>query len=374
MSSIKEIVLKTGLSQSTVMRVLKGSTNVKPETMEKIFNAAKEIGYEINRTKSTIGVILTSDGNIYYNSLIDSIKSTAEKISSFNYNVILETMKGYDIERQINLLDQLSEKAEVIIITPINHPDIINKINELTDKGKKIITLNFDVENSKRLCHIGVDYIKVGRLAGNLIGLIVKENTKVAMLYGSDNVLCHKERLDGFKDYVNQHRPDINIVTTVKNSDNDEDGYTTTKKLLKDYPDVNALFISSGGISGICKAIKEANKVGKITVIASGRNPVIEALIKEGVVTATISQNPVEQGKMAVLTAFNMMTTNKKPDFDKHFVDIMLFYLKIVIDNILGLCYNNRSVKRAMVLLETVHSIAVVMNNTEFFLIIYYFI
>lgn len=263
MSSIKEIVLKTGLSQSTVMRVLKGSTNVKPETME-----------------------------------------------------------GYDIERQINLLDQLSEKAEVIIITPINHPDIINKINELTDKGKKIITLNFDVENSKRLCHIGVDYIKVGRLAGNLIGLIVKENTKVAMLYGSDNVLCHKERLDGFKDYVNQHRPDINIVTTVKNSDNDEDGYTTTKKLLKDYPDVNALFISSGGISGICKAIKEANKVGKITVIASGRNPVIEALIKEGVVTATISQNPVEQGKMAVLTAFNMMTTNKKPDFDKHFVDI----------------------------------------------------
>lgn len=236
MSSIKEIVLKTGLSQSTVMRVLKGSTNVKPETMEKIFNAAKEIGYEINRTKSTIGVILTSDGNIYYNSLIDSIKSSAEKISSFNYNVILETMKGYDIERQINLLDQLSEKAEVIIITPINHPDIINKINELTDKGKKIITLNFDVENSKRLCHIGVDYIKVGRLAGNLMGLIVKENTKVAMLYGSDNVLCHKERLDGFKDYVNQHRPDINIVTTVKNSDNDEDGYTTTKKLLKDYP------------------------------------------------------------------------------------------------------------------------------------------
>lgn len=322
MSSIKEIVLKTGLSQSTVMRVLKGSTNVKPETMEKIFNAAKEIGYEINRTKSTIGVILTSDGNIYYNSLIDSIKSTAEKISSFNYNVILETMKGYNVERQVELLDELSEKAEVIIITPINHPDIINKINELTDKGKKIITLNFDVENSKRLCHIGGDYNKVGRLAGNLMGLIVKENTKVAMLYGSDNVLCHKERLDGFEAYVNQHRPDIDIVTTVKNSDNDEDGYTTTKKLLKDYPDVNALFISSGGISGICKAIKEANKVGKITVIASGRNPVIEDLIKEGVVTATISQNPVEQGKMAVLTAFNMMTTNKKPDFDKHFVDI----------------------------------------------------
>lgn len=322
MSSIKEIVLKTGLSQSTVMRVLKGSTNVKPETMEKIFNAAKEIGYEINRTKSTIGVILTSDGNIYYNSLIDSIKSTAEKISSFNYNVILETMKGYNVERQVELLDELSEKAEVIIITPISHPDVINKINELTDKGKKIITLIFDVENSKRLCHIGVDYNKVGRLAGNLMGLIVKENTKVAMLYGSDNVLCHKERLDGFKDYVNQHRPDIDIVTTVKNSDNDENGYTTTKKLLEDYPDVNALFISSGGISGICKAIKEANKVGKITVIASGRNPVIESLIKEGVVTATISQNPVEQGKMAVLTAFNMMTTNKKPDFDKHFVDI----------------------------------------------------
>lgn len=231
-------------------------------------------------------------------------------------------MKGYDIERQINLLDQLSEKAEVIIITPINYPDIINKINELTDNGKKIITLNFDVENSKRLCHIGVDYIKVGRLAANLMGLIVKEISKVALLYGSDNVLCHKERLDGFRDYINQYRPDIDIVTTVKNSDNDEDGYITTKKLLEDYPDINALFISSGGISGICKAIKEANKVGKITIVSTGRNPVIESLIKDGIVTATISQNPAEQGKTAILTAFNMMTTNKVPDFDKHFVDI----------------------------------------------------
>ena len=44
--------------------------------------------------------------------------------------------------------------------------------------------------------------------------------------------------------------------------------------------------------------------------------------IKDGIVTATISQNPAEQGKMAILTAFNMMTTNKVPDFDKHFVDI----------------------------------------------------
>lgn len=63
-----------------------------------------------------------------------------QKISSFNYNVILETMKGYDIERQINLLDELSEKAEVIIITPINHPNVINKINELTDKVKNYYT------------------------------------------------------------------------------------------------------------------------------------------------------------------------------------------------------------------------------------------
>lgn len=79
MSSIKEIVLKTGLSQSTVMRVLKGSTNVKPETMEKIFNAAKEIGYEINRTKSTIGVILTSDGNIITTALLTALNHQQRK-------------------------------------------------------------------------------------------------------------------------------------------------------------------------------------------------------------------------------------------------------------------------------------------------------
>ena len=84
------------------------------------------------------------------------------------------------------------------------------------------------------------------------MGLIVKENSKSSpIIWFCRMLLCHKERLDGFRDYINQYRPDIDIVTTVKNSDNDEDGYITTKKLLEDYPDINALFISSGGISGI---------------------------------------------------------------------------------------------------------------------------
>ena len=43
-----------------------------------------------------------------------------------------------------------------------------------------------------------------------------------------------KKDLMAFRDYINQYRPDIDIVTTVKNSDNDEDGYITTKKLLED--------------------------------------------------------------------------------------------------------------------------------------------
>lgn len=322
LNSIKEIVLKTGLSQSTVMRVLKGNTNVKPETMEKIFNAAMEIGYEIDRTGSTIGILLTSEGNFYYDSIIDSINYTSKKISNFNCNVVLKTMKGYDIERQVELLDELSGMANFIIVTPINHQKIIDKIDELTDKGKKIITLNFDIENSKRLCHIGADNYKVGRLAANLMSLITKPQTKVALLYGSDTLLCHKERLGGFTDYIKEHSPNIDIVTRIKNYDEDEQAYTTTIQLFKDYPGVNALFISSGGIIGISKALRELDKINKVTLISCGRNSYLDSLIAEGVITATISQNPDEQTRKAISTAFEFMTTNKKPDFDKYYVDI----------------------------------------------------
>lgn len=320
-NGIKEIVLKTGLSQSTVMRVLKGGTSVKPETREKVLAAAESIGYTINRARYTIGVVLTSEGNVFYNNLIKGIKSTADKISVFNYNVILKTMEGYNVSRQIELMEELSSLADVIIVNPINHQDVIDKVNELMQRGKIVITLNIDIENSSRICHIGVDYYKVGRIASNLISLIAPPQCKeIAVIYGTNQILSHQQRLQGFKDGIKKYAPQMKIQSVVENYDDDQKGYEVTLKLLKDNNNIDALYISAGGVSGVCRAIKDSGKAGNIIVVATGNNNVIGDFIKEGIISATVCQNPFEQGRQAINTAFEILNSGKNPDFEKFYV------------------------------------------------------
>lgn len=306
--NLKELVLKTGLSQSTVVRVLKGGTKVKPETKEKVFAAAKELGYELKKTSSTIGVVLPSKGNSYYKEVIDGINDSARRIAEYNFDILLREIEGYNVNRQLSALDEMSEYADVIIVAPINDKHIAEKINDLTDKGKKIITLIADTPDSKRICHIGVDYNKVGRISANLMGLIAPQNAKIGVICGTSTMLDHKLRVDGFISSISKYRKDIEIVGPRESFDRADKGFEVMSEMLRDNPELCAVYVSAGGVEGICKAVEDAGKKGSIKIMATGKNDITSQLIKDCSLVATIFQRPFELGRKSVLTAYDLMT------------------------------------------------------------------
>ena len=71
--------------------------------------------------------------------------------------------------------------------------------------------------------------------------------TSVGIITGSSQVLCHTDRIRGFCDNIAARYPQIRVLDTIENSDDEFESYEKTLALLKRYPQINALYFTAGG-------------------------------------------------------------------------------------------------------------------------------
>ena len=139
MVTIKQIADLCGVSRGTVDRVINERGNVKPETKELVLSMAKELGYKPNpagkalsarKKNPVVGVVISSEGNPFFDDVIRGIKLAAEKYEIYGLKVIWKNMRGYDVKSQHEIMEELKDKVNALIINPVNDPVIINEINE----------------------------------------------------------------------------------------------------------------------------------------------------------------------------------------------------------------------------------------------------
>ena len=85
--------------------------------------------------------------------------------------------------------------------------------------------------------------------------------------------------------------------------------------LLEKYPDISALFFTAAGVTGGCKAIIESRK--NVRVVTFDELPAIVSLLKEGVISATIGQQPFKQGAKSLDILFEYLTSGSIPDTEE---------------------------------------------------------
>ncbi|MBC7087856.1 MAG: LacI family DNA-binding transcriptional regulator [Tissierellales bacterium] len=326
--TIKEIAEICGVSRGTVDRVLHNRGNVSKETEELVRETIKRLGYTPNITgrilaakkkQFKIGVILISKGNPFFDDVLKGINRAAEEYREYGVSVFIHELEGYDVEKQIKKMDELRDKVDAIILNPIQDKLVVDKINELVKQGLIMINVNTDVENSDRLYYIGSDYIKGGETSCGILALLTKGKAKTAILTGSKKVLGHNQRIEGFKRIKEIRYPDIEIVAIAETNDNDKIAYIETKKILDNY-EIDSIVIVAAGVAGVCKAVLDMKMEDKITIVSFDAIPVTREMLKQGVIKATICQQPFTQGYKSIELAYNYFVTGKKSKKDKHIV------------------------------------------------------
>ncbi|WP_159715079.1 sugar-binding protein [Geminicoccus flavidas] len=212
-----------------------------------------------------------------------------------NYNVEFYVVAEATAAEQRRILDDLLTKGvagvSISSIDPANSTDILNRVAEQA----VLFTTDSDAPESKRIAYIGTDNRQAGVQAGELIKKALPDGGKIMMFVGTMGAANAIERVDGIKQALEGSNVEIIDIRT------DEVDFARAKRNVEDtltkYPDISGLVgLYSYNTPQIVEAVRAAGKIGQVKVIGFDEDPVTLRGIADGIVDATVVQQPYEFG------------------------------------------------------------------------------
>ena len=182
--TLQQIAEAAGVSRGTVDRALKDRGRVKPEVAEKIKKIAQEMGYQPSRAGRAlamakrnikIGVILQSAKTPFMKMVLKGILSAKQEVEGFGGTVEVFQIPGVDAGRVMEIMEELhAQEYSGIALVPSEDSMLKKIINVFTEEYEiPVVTLNSDVEDTKRICYVGQNGIQSGKTAAGLMGEII---------------------------------------------------------------------------------------------------------------------------------------------------------------------------------------------------------
>ncbi|MBZ9738222.1 MULTISPECIES: sugar-binding protein [unclassified Mesorhizobium] len=210
-----------------------------------------------------------------------------------DYTLELKYPEQSSVAIQQRLMDDLVTAGVkgimVSAVDPKTSTDGLNKIASET----ALFTTDSDAPQTKRVAYIGSSNVDAGKQAAEIAKKAMPNGGKClgfVGLLGADNA---KERIQGMKDGLAGTK--IELVD-VRGDDIDQ---ARAKKNVEDAlvasPDVTCMVgFYSYNTPRIYEALRDAGKLGSITVVGFDDDPITLGGVKEGTIAATVVQQPFE--------------------------------------------------------------------------------
>ncbi|GAA3883930.1 LacI family DNA-binding transcriptional regulator [Leifsonia kafniensis] len=186
MIGIAEVARYAGVSTATVSRALSGNGHVSPATKLKVETAARELGYVVSSTASSlasgrmknIGVVVPFLNRWFFTSVVEGAQRA---LLRNGYDLTLYNLTGDGIERQ-SVFEHFLLRQRVDAVIAVSLELTEDEIFRLHALGKPLVGVGGLIEGVRTLA---IDDIAVARLATeHLLGL---GHTRIAHIGGSQH-------------------------------------------------------------------------------------------------------------------------------------------------------------------------------------------
>jgi ribose transport system substrate-binding protein len=208
------------------------------------------------------------------------------------------TADGTPGEQKRIIDDLLTKGVDAIAISPVDPENQTALIDE-TAKKALVFTQDSDAPKSARTCYIGTDNLAAGRQAGQLIREAIPDGGRIMLFVGKLDARNAQERIQGIKEAIAGSK--IEIIDVRTDDVDDVRAKSNAADTLVRYPDVKALVgLWSYNGPAILNAVKEANKLGQVRIVAFDEADETLAGIRDGAIYGTVVQQPYEFGYQAI--------------------------------------------------------------------------
>lgn len=321
--TIKQIAQYAGTSRGTVDKVLHNRPGVKESTRDRVLKIIEELDYHpniigralvMNHSPIKLGVIVTPDFNYYIQQVLKGIHAALDEFTPFGITHSIKALTSFDPQEEIALIDELvEENCNGIAVFPIDDPIIIQKVNELYESGITIVTYNSFVDGIKNMCYIGQDNRLAGRTAASLVNRICDPKSDIAVIISSRMLSGHSLRLGGFREKLGENAPGIRLCEIRESFDSDEESYRQTKYLCETYPNIACIYITGGGCTGVCLALKDMHLDRQVRVICHDIPPASISYLEESLIAFSIEQDGYDQGYQLIKVLYNYLFKSEMP-------------------------------------------------------------
>ena len=301
---LKDIAEALGLSVSTVSRALSRKGKISVETIRRVEEKAREMGYLPNfiakglKTRSTrmVGLLIPDITNPIFPEYAQGILDTA---SEHRYQIImLNTYKDRNKERMA-ILSLLSNQVDGLVLTSTKL--LRRELMELKSKGVCFVVTR------RELRIPGVSFVDVDNFHGGYTAteyLIETGKTRIAFIGSRFSGEPARRRLKGYVKALKDNGLQIREEWIVEDESSFEGGYRATQKVAHD---VEAIFAYNDimAIGALIYAFENhLNVPEELAIVGFDDIPFSSLPI---VNLTTVRQPMYEMGKQAFETLMNLM-------------------------------------------------------------------
>ncbi len=297
--TIKDVAAAAGVGSATVDRVLNGRGTVREDTMRKVADAAHRIGYHAaalidQRIDPSVpevrfGFVLHKGRQEFYKNFAREIETAIAARRDVRGKALIRFSSSQTPNSFLEEIDAIAGRVDVLASSAVNHQSITLKVQSLKSDGLFTFSLLNDFAQGVRESYLGLNNMKVGRLAAWMTTTASKVPGKLAVFVGGNRWHGHELRETGFRSFVRDSAPSFSVLDSLVNLETRQLTYEATLELVSRHPDLRGLYVAGGGMEGAIAALREVKKPREIALVVNELTEDSRSALADGYVTMVIS-------------------------------------------------------------------------------------
>lgn len=281
--TIHDVAREAGLSTATVDRVLNAREKVREDTARRVYEAARLVGYhatpligqrvQTDLPRLRLGVVLHKERQAFYQTFKAELERAVSTATGVRASVQIEFASSQTPADFAALMDKLAPRVDAIAATAVTHPDVTEAVARLNAQGIPCFSLLNDFAQGVRQNYLGLNNMKIGRIAAHMIAISSKQSGKIAVFVGGYRWHGHELRETGFRSYFREYAPQFTVLDTLVNLETRQLTYEATLDLLNRHPGLRGIYCAGGGMEGAIAALREVRAPGEVTLIVNELTP-----------------------------------------------------------------------------------------------------
>ncbi len=297
--TITDVATAAGVSVATVDRVLNGREKVREETARRVYDAARQIGYHAapligQRLQSDVpevrlGFVLHKEKQAFWQSVAAEVERAVHQATHIRGRCTVEFAVSQSPADFGRLMLGMRGRVDAIAASAVTHHEITDVVTQLRSDGIPTFAIFNDFAQGVRQSYVGLNNLKVGRIAASVIAMAAHRPGKLALFVGGYRWHGHELRETGYRSYFRESAPQFTVLDTLVNLETRQLTYEATLDLLQRHPDLRGIYCAGGGMEGAIAAVREARAPGEVILVVNEITPESRSALIDRYVTMVIA-------------------------------------------------------------------------------------